>query len=144
MPQTDVISPLNRLLHLMQRSFPAYSVQVRAVAFRGPDEMLEQLRRIVDEQEQLARQIADAILERKAPPDPGQFPIEFTSWNDVALPRVLEHAIELMERTASEAEALAQQHPEAPVFHFAREVVNLAARHVAQMKEALAIYAGAA
>ena len=44
MPHTDAISLLNRLNHLMLRSFPAYSVAVRSASFRGPEEMFDLLR----------------------------------------------------------------------------------------------------
>ena len=92
MPQTDVIALLNRLDHLMLRSFPAYSMAVRANSYRGPDEMYDLLRRITNEQRQLAERIAEAIRDRRGIPDPGQFPIEFTAWNDVALPRILQRS----------------------------------------------------
>ncbi len=143
MPQTDVISLLNRLDHQMLRSFPAYSMAVRASSYRGPDEMYDLLRRISSEQRQLADRIAEAIRDRRGIPDPGQFPIEFTAWNDVALPRILERSAELLENTLAEASAIADANPVAPVFHFAKEVVHLTRRHLAQIGEALAMHVGA-
>jgi hypothetical protein len=66
------------------------------------------------------------------------------AWNDVALPRILQHAAELLEGTLAAASAIAEKEPAAPVFHFAREVVNLTGRHLAQLREMLATHVGSA
>lgn len=137
MTSADTISALNRLYYLVLRSFAAYSLEVRPVTFRGPEEMYDLLKQIVGEQRTLAEHIAEAIRERRAAVEPGQFPIEFTAWNDVALPRVLEHSLELLREVVSEADAIAEENPQPPVYHFAREVRHLASRHVEQLEQAL-------
>ncbi len=143
MPPTDITSLLNRLNHLILRSFAAYSVKARSTSYCGPEAMLDLLRQAAQEQEKLAERIGEAIRDLRQVADPGQFPIEFTAWNDVALPRVVERAIELLEQTAAEASAIAEGEPPAPAFHFAKEVVHLTERHLAQLKAILATHAGA-
>jgi hypothetical protein len=133
----DAISSLNRLHYLMLRSFPAYSVAIRPVTFRGPEAMHVLLTRIAEEQRLLADRIAEAIREQNAAVEPGQFPIEFTSWNDVALPRIVERSIELLRHVTAEARAIADRDSGAPVYHFAREVLNLTQRHVESLEKAL-------
>ncbi len=138
----DVISSLNRLCHLMLRSFPAYSVAVRPVTYRGSEETYDRLRRVADEQRVLAEEMAEAVRERKGAPDPGMFPIEFTGWNDVALPRIADRSHDLLVKIVAEAEAIADRDPNAPVFHFAKEVVNLTKRHVKLLEEVSTIKNG--
>lgn len=141
MNETDVVSTLNRLYHLLVRSFAAYSVEVRSVSYRGPEEMLDVLKQIAEEQRILAARIGSAIRERHEMPVAGHYPMEFAAWNDVALPRVLERAAELLERMAKEANVIAQREPEAPVFHFAKEVAHLAQRHLGKVRDALTMKA---
>lgn len=137
MISTDAISSLNRLHYMMLRSFTAYSVDVRPVTFRGPEAMRDLLRRIAEEQRLLADRIAEAIREQNAAVEPGQFPIEFTSWNDVALPRIVERSIELLRHVTAEAGAIADRDSGAPVYHFAKEVLNLTQRHLELLEEAI-------
>lgn len=140
----DAISALNRLHFLMLRSFAAYSVAVRPVTFRGPEELRDLLIKITEEQQALARQIAASIHERNAAVESGQFPIEFTAWNDVALPRILQRTVELLKKVIVEAEAIAARDLEAPVFHFAKEVENLSRQHVELLENVLGVKAGTA
>ncbi len=133
----DAISSLNRLHYLMLRSFAAYSVLVRPVTFRGTKEMHDLLKRISGEQGDLAQRIADAIREQNGVVEAGQFPIEFTSWNDVALPRILERTIELLREVVLEATAVAGQNPQPPIYHFAKEVLSLSERHAELLTGAL-------
>ena len=137
MISSDAISSLNRLHYMMLRSFAAYSVEVRPVTYRGPEEMRELLQQIADEQRSLAGRIAATILEHRVAVDAGQFPIEFTSWNDVALPRILERCADLLRQVMAESEAISSRDTEAPVYHFAREVLNLTRRHVELLEKAL-------
>ena len=137
MTRSDTISSLNRLHYLMLRSFVAYSVEVRPVTYRGPKELRDLLQRIVEEQRLLANRIASAIHEQNAAVERGQFPIEFTSWNDVALPRILERSIELLQDVIAEADAIAARDSQAPVYHFAREVLNLTQKHVEMLENAV-------
>lgn len=133
----DAISSLNRLHYLMLRSFAAYSVEVRPVTYRGPQEMHNLLKQIAGEQQALAERIAESVRGQNAAPEPGQFPIDFTSWNDVALPRILERTVELLQQVLLEATALAAHDPPPLVFHFAKEVLSLTERHVRMLADIL-------
>jgi hypothetical protein len=99
--------------------------------------MHDLLKQITVEQHALAERIADTIREQNAAVESGQFPIEFTSWNDVALPRILLRAMELLREIDAEADTISTRDPRPPVFHFAKEVQNLARRHVEFLEGAL-------
>jgi len=142
MPHPDATSALNHLYYLMRRSFAAYSLEVRPVTFRGPEEMRELLQRVAGEQRLLAERIAEAIREQNGALELGQFPIEFTAWNDVALPRILERSIQLFGSGIADAAAIAATDLPAPVYHFAREVLHLTKRHVEMLENALAAKRG--
>jgi len=138
MNNPDAISILNRLYWLTLRSFAVYSAEVRPVTFRGPEAMWDLLKEIAVEERDLAGRIAAAIAELRGAAEPGQYPIEFTAWNDVALSRVFAHAIELQSTAVAEASDLASEHSEAPVFYWAKQVQGQAERHVTRLEEALA------
>ena len=137
MTRPDAIDSLNRLHYLMLRSFAAYSVEVRPITFRGPESMHTLLKQVANDQRVMAERIAATIHEQNAAVEPGQFPIEFTSWNDVALPRILERSVELLRKVIAEAAAIAARDSQAPVYHFAKEVLNLTERHVERQEDAL-------
>ncbi|MHB8899439.1 MAG: hypothetical protein ACYC6Y_11880 [Thermoguttaceae bacterium] len=138
MPPTDTISQLNRLYHLMLRSFAAYSMAVRPLSFPGPEGMLDLVREIAGQHGELAGRIAETIRTLRGAPDPTQYPITFTAWNDVGLPRVLEHMAEHLEKIRAEARTMGDGATVGPVLQFSREVVHLAERQLARLAEALA------
>ena len=138
MVRSDSISALNRLLHLAARSFAAYSIEVRRASYRGPKELWAILQQIAGEQQALARRLDEAIRRAGGVPNPGAFPIDFTAWNDVALGRVVEHALELQRRVVAEIEQAAaslQEHPDWRVI--AQDALDEARSHERLLAEAL-------
>ena len=115
MVRSDSIFALNRLLHLAARSFATYSIEVRRASYRGPKELWAVLQQIAGEQQALARRLDEAIRQAGGAPNPGAFPIDFTAWNDVALGRIVEHALDLQRGVVAEIEQAAaglQEHPD--------------------------------
>lgn len=139
MARSDSISVLNHLLHLGLRSFIAYSVEVRATSYRGPRELWAILQQIAGEQHAVAETLDEAIRRAGGVPDPGPFPIDFTAWNDVALPRIVEHALELQRGVVAEIEraaaALEGQPDWRAVVH---DALDQARAHEKMLAEALA------
>ncbi|MGI6419194.1 MAG: hypothetical protein ACOX1P_26415 [Thermoguttaceae bacterium] len=140
MVRSDSISALNRLLRLAARSFAAYSIEVRRASYRGPKELWAILQQIAGEQQALARRLDEAIRRAGGVPNPGAFPIDFTAWNDVALGRVVEHALELQRRVVAEIEQAAaslQEHPDWRVI--AQDALDEARSHERLLAEALGV-----
>ncbi|MDD4268400.1 MAG: hypothetical protein PHO07_02355 [Pirellulales bacterium] len=137
MVRSDSISAWNRLLHLAARSFAAYSIEVRRAGYRGPQELWAVLQQIAGEQQALAKRLDKAIRQAGGVPNPGGFPIAFTAWNDVALGRVVEHALELQRGVVAEIEQAAaglQEHPAWPMI--AQDALELARAHERRLAEA--------
>ena len=140
MARSDPISVLNRLLRLALRSFAAYSVEVRLVRYRGPKELWAALQRVAEEQSEMAKRLDEAIRQAGGVPDPGPFPIEFTAWNDVALPRVVEHALELQRGMVAEIEQAAAALQNQPAWRvIAQDALDEARSHERLLVEALGV-----
>ena len=119
------------------RSFAAYSIEVRRAGYRGPQELWAVLQQIAGEQQALAKRLDKAIRQAGGVPNPGGFPIAFTAWNDVALGRVVEHALELQRGVVAEIEQAAaglQEHPAWPMI--AQDALELARAHERRLAEA--------
>ena len=85
----------------------------------------------------LAKRLDKAIRQAGGVPNPGGFPIAFTAWNDVALGRVVEHALELQRGVVAEIEQAAaglQEHPAWPMI--AQDALELARAHERRLAEA--------
>ncbi len=54
----------------------------------------------------------------------------------MALPRILERTAELLREVISEATAIAAHDSQPPIYHFAKEVLNLTERHVELLTDA--------
>lgn len=78
MTTARMINALNRLLAILYRSLPMYLAD--AFPWHRSDDEIGQatLRRIQEDQRQMAQRIAEAILDRRGPMDTGEFPMEFT------------------------------------------------------------------
>lgn len=139
MPRSDSLSVLNRLHRLALRSFAAYSIEVRPVSYRGPKELWAVLQRVAEEQLAAARRLDEVIRQAGGVPHPGPFPIDFTAWNDVALPRVVEHALELQRGVIAEIEQVAATLHDHPAERaIAQEMLDEARTHEKLLADALA------
>jgi len=117
----DTISSLNRLFRIAYRSLPAYlqGIQLWFGPANHPGDEL--VARIAADHRVLAGQFAEAIRKLGGVVDVGEFPIEFTSFNDLDVAFILRkirqrigHAIPILHRTVDEltsapsAQALAE------------------------------------
>jgi len=104
MDQSEVNAVLNRLLHVLCRSLPAYLAEAKPWCRRSDHPVQEALNYLVADQRALAVQVSRAIL-KGGRQDPGRFPIEFTAMNDVEIGSLLP---ELIDRQRRDIEALEQ------------------------------------
>ena len=71
----------------------------------GDKHAVEALGRIVGEQQQLAKRVADAVLEL-GPTSIGDYPVEFYDVHDLALDYLLRKLVELQKRDVAKAERI--------------------------------------
>ena len=89
----DTINILNRVLALLQRSFPQYLRYARPYIPPGQEDVMETVEEIAACQDGLAERIEQYIFESDGLPDPGKFPIEFTGTHDLAIDFLIREAI---------------------------------------------------
>lgn len=76
---------LNRLLAIQYRSLPRYLSYAPPWTSAADDGAVAALTNIVALQERMAGRIAELVLARRGRPDPGDFPMEFTDTQFLAL-----------------------------------------------------------
>jgi len=126
---------LNRLLALEQYSLANFLLY--APPWTTPDEepLVETVRRIAADQQENATRIGQLLFDRYGYAESGQFPFEFTAYDDLALDYLLQplldHQRRLVEEVARCVEQLADD-PEAK--QLAEEVLASEKRHLEQLK----------
>jgi hypothetical protein len=93
MASSDTIETLNRVLAILERSFPHYLQWARPYFPPGRQDVAQAIADIVAGQRALADRIIEMIAESGALPDTGEFPIEFTDTHDLGIDYLVEEAI---------------------------------------------------
>ena len=89
----DTIETLNRVLVVLQRSFPQYMRFARPYIPPGREDVMKTVEELVIGQDSLAERIEQYVHESGGLPDPGKFPIEFTDTHDLAIDFLISEAI---------------------------------------------------
>ena len=97
----DSIPALNQLFVLLCRSLPMYLADVKTLAWPEGEPVRLALGRLVADQQMYAQRVAEAITECGGRPNPGRFPTEFTSKNDLSLAFLLPAIINSLCQTAA-------------------------------------------
>jgi hypothetical protein len=111
----DPVETLNRVLQTLLRSLPAYLDTTGSWCRRDPDQLGSQLTAIAANQRILTRRIASAILNQNGKVSEGQFPAEFTFYNDLDTRFLLNKTIALFEKdieTLGHCETILQPYPD--------------------------------
>lgn len=95
---------LNRLLILHARTLPVYLLDAAPWFRPGNEHALEVLRDIANDQQDTATRIADLLMERNYRPDMGDFPLMFTSFNDLSVDYLVQ---EMLRRQTAESSDIA-------------------------------------
>jgi hypothetical protein len=133
--QPAVAVVLNRLFRLLTRSLPMYLEDAKPWSGGEATQAREALARLVADQRMLARRLADAIVERGAQPEPGAFPMEFATLNDVAFDYLLCRIIERLQREIEEIETcLAELSGDPRAHELVEEVLGNAQGHLDVLK----------
>lgn len=105
MDKRAIYDALNQLLTVLERSLPMYLSYASPWTRTGDKRAVGVLKRIVDEQQQLAKGVADAVLEL-GPTDIGDYPVEFYDLHDLAFDYLLRKLLEYQKRDVAKVERI--------------------------------------
>lgn len=104
MPSSDTITVLNRVLEILERSFPQYMRYARPYVPPGRENIMQTIEQIVAGQDALAERVSQHIFQSSGLPDHGDFPIEFTDTHDLAIDFLLQEAIDCTQQSIGDLE----------------------------------------
>jgi hypothetical protein len=93
MPSSNTIDTLNRVLAIIEASFPQYMRYARPYIPEGRENIMETIEEIASGQDTLSERFSQQIFESGALPEHGQFPIEFTDTHDLDIDFLIRDAI---------------------------------------------------
>jgi hypothetical protein len=132
----DTIETLNRVLVLLQRSFPQYLRFARPYIPTGREDVMKTVEEIILGQDSLAERIEQYIHESGGSPDPGKFPIEFTDTHDLAIDFLFSEAIGYQKEDISNLQACVDRLRLAPAAQsLASEALGMAKGHLESLTE---------
>jgi hypothetical protein len=136
MPSTDTIDDLNRVLAILERSFPQYMQYARPYIPPGRQDVMETLSEVVSCQKSLADRVSRMIVDSGALPDTGEFPIEFTDTHDLSIDYLIEEAIGYQKQDIAELADCADSLNLSPAAqNLAAEALGMAKGHLESLEE---------
>jgi hypothetical protein len=102
MPSDDTIDVLNRVLEILERSFPQYLLYARPYVPAGQEHVMQTIERIVAGQNNLAERVSRHIFDSGGLPDHGDFPIEFTDTHDLGIGFLVDEAVDCLRQDITE------------------------------------------
>jgi hypothetical protein len=104
MPSPDTIDTLNRVLELLERSFPQYLRWARPYIPAGRENVMQTIETITAGEDALAERVSQQIFEAGGLPDHGDFPIEFTDTHDLSIDFLVAEAIDCLKQDIADLE----------------------------------------
>jgi hypothetical protein len=136
MSSPETIDVLNRVLGILQRSFPQYMRYARPYIPPGRENVMGTIHEIVAGQDALAERVSHTIFESGGRPDSGEFPIEFTDTHDLAIDFLIEQAIDCQKQDIAELEKCVESLRLAPAAQsLAAEALGMAKAHLESLEE---------
>jgi hypothetical protein len=127
---------LNRLLVLHERSLPLYLSYAGADRLEASPKIAAVIRQMVEDQKRTVDRIATLILDNGGLVDRGEFPMNFTGYNDLSVKFLLHKIIERQEKTIAMIEKIADLLATAPYAQAAaREALGEAKGHLENLQE---------
>ena len=127
---------LNRMVRMLLGAFPVYLETTRPWSIRDPKNVCGRLGVIASDQRAMADRLIKKIHLLGAEVEPIGFPREFTAFNDLAITKIVDIAIErqrtIIERLKEEAEALSEYEG---LVSLVKEAVGNARGHLVAMEE---------
>lgn len=138
MQNAEVIDLLNRILRTLYRSLPMY-LQGRRV-WAGGEQLRLALQALVADQQYYVERIGQIIYRLDGRIETGQFPLDFTSINDVSLEWLWNTVIDHQSRDVAVLEACFKALADAPeVAPLAEEVLGNARGHLQTLDELVGV-----
>jgi hypothetical protein len=136
MSSADTIENLNRVLVLLQRSFPQYMRYARPYVPPGRESVMVTIHEIAAGQDALAERVSQTIFESGGTVDPGDFPIEYTDTHDLAVDFLVLEAIDSQKQDVAELEQIVESLRLAPASQsLASEALGMAKGHLESLEE---------
>lgn len=134
----EATAALNRLLHVLCRSLPAYLADVRYWTRIDCHDIQTAVEHLVGDQQNYAQQVAEAIGQLGGRPNPGRFPAEFAAKNDLSLEFLLEEIVGDQEQSILVIEhCVVQLEGDSALHALAEEILGNAKGHLDILKEML-------
>jgi bacterioferritin (cytochrome b1) len=131
MSSSDTITVLNRVLEILERSFPQYMRWARPYIPPGREGIMQTINEIVTGQDALAERVSQHIFESSGLPDHGDFPVEFTDTHDLSIDFLLQEAIDCTRQDISDLEQCVDALRSAPTAQFlASEALGMTKGHL--------------
>jgi hypothetical protein len=135
-PSPDTIETLNRVLVLLQRSFPQYLRYARPYIPPGREEVMQTIDEIVTCQDSLAARIEQFVDESGGLPDSGKFPIEFTDTHDLSIDFLIREAIGYQTQDVANLQECVERLRLSPAAQsLASEALGMAKGHLESLRE---------
>ncbi len=142
METTLTLEVLNQLLVIHSSSFLVYLAQASPWIRSSNQNAVETLRRIVDDQRAMIDRLSESILDLDGTPERGEFPMEFTSYNDLSLEYVVRLAVEHQRAdTTSIEQCVEYLRSRGAACPLAEEALGLAKGHLETLEELAADHA---
>jgi hypothetical protein len=136
MPSSDTTSVLNRVLAILERSFPQYLLYARPYVPAGRENIMQTMEQIVAGQNRLAERVYQQIFESGGLPDHGEFPIEFTDTHDLSIDFLLQEAIDCLKQDVSDLSECADKLRLSPAAQsLAAEAVGMTKGHLELLQQ---------
>jgi hypothetical protein len=136
MSSPNTINVLNRVLVVLERSFPQYMRYARPYIPAGRESIMQTIDQIVAGQDALAARVSQQIFESSGLPDHGEFPIEFTDTHDLAIDFLVQEATDCMTEDVAELETCVDALRLAPAAQsLAAEALGLTKGHLELLKK---------
>jgi hypothetical protein len=136
MPRPQSLDVLNRVLTTLYRSLPMYLEYAVPWTHHGDERAVATVLHIIEDQKALCRRIGDYILEHHGRIDSGDYPLAFTSLNDVALDYLIGRLIESQRQDIQVLEnCVAQLEHDARSRSLAEEALGAARGHLESLEE---------
>ena len=132
----DSIIVLNRVLVLLERSFPQYMRYARPYIPPGREKIMQTIDQIVAGADKLAERVSRQIFEAGGLPDHGDFPIEYTDTHDLSIDFLVNEAVDCLKADVAELQQCSDALRLAPAAQsLASEAVGLVKGHLDLLKE---------
>jgi len=104
MPSSDTINVLNRVLAILESSFPQYLRYARPYIRPGRENIMQTIEQIAAGQDALAERVSQLVFASGGLPDHGEFPIEYADTHDLSIDFLVNEAVDCVKQDVAALE----------------------------------------